>query len=72
MSLRSFSPRRLTDLRIRARLSRQELATATRYSWFTVYGWERGKFAPSVESLARIADALGCPIDALFTDEESK
>ena len=68
---RHFSPRRLTELRERrAHLSRQELATATRRSWFTVYGWERGTAVPSVEVLGRIADALSCSIDDLFTDED--
>lgn len=68
---RRFLPRRLTEERERAELSRQELATAARCSWYTVYGWERGKFAPSVKALAAIADALGCSIDDLFEETES-
>ena len=68
---RCFMPRRLTELRELAGISRQELATATRRSWFTVYGWERGTAAPSIEALARIADALGCRVDDLFEEAQS-
>ena len=33
----------------------------------TVTGWEAGRIRPSLDALARMAEALGCPVDDLFT-----
>jgi transcriptional regulator with XRE-family HTH domain len=63
---RRFQPYRLTELRTRAGKSREQLAAASRSSWWSVYAWESGKSAPSADNLARIADALDCRIDDLF------
>jgi transcriptional regulator with XRE-family HTH domain len=68
---RRFSSHRLRKLREAAGLSRQDLADATRRSWFSVYGWERGTAAPSIEALARIPSALDCKHDDLFEETES-
>lgn len=66
---RRFSPLRLIEERERVGKSRQDLADATRRSWWSVYGWERGSAAPPANTLARIADALECRIDDLFVEE---
>jgi DNA-binding XRE family transcriptional regulator len=69
---RRFQHSRLTELRTRAGKTREQLAAASRSSWWSVYAWESGKSAPNADHLARIADALNCRIDDLFTAETSE
>ena len=64
---RTFDPERLKAARRARHLTAEQLATATGRAYPTVTGWESGRIRPSLEALARVADALGCPVDDLFT-----
>jgi transcriptional regulator with XRE-family HTH domain len=58
--------KRIAQLRIAAGLSQEALAAKSRYSTEFISLVERGKNAPSVAGLARIAKALGVEIKELF------
>ncbi|MGW5743830.1 helix-turn-helix domain-containing protein [Amycolatopsis sp. NPDC003861] len=63
---RQFSGRRLRDERTAAGLTPEHLAIRIDRSVFAVHSYERGAANPSVAVLARLADVLDCPTDALF------
>ncbi len=67
--LRRFSPPQITKHREAAGLTRQQFANRIGRSWWTVYGYEVGKYAPTADGLAEIAHALECSIDDLFAEE---
>ena len=57
---------RLYRARVRARLSQQQLADKARTSKSTVSRLENGKAAAEVETLHRLAEALGLPVEDLM------
>jgi transcriptional regulator with XRE-family HTH domain len=65
--LRQLDGTRITSARIARHLSREQLAVAVGRSYHSVAAYESGKITPPANTLANIADALGCDIDALFT-----
>lgn len=57
---------RVEHFRIRANLSRQELADAVGVHYQTVGYIERGEYAPTLALALRMAEALNCSIEQLF------
>lgn len=58
----------LKELRRAAGLSQRELADALGVSYTAVNKWELGRSWPAAPMLPRLASALGCSIDELYTD----
>ena len=64
---------RIEDLRIRANLSRQELAEAVGVHYQTIGYIERGEYSPSLVLALRIASVLGASVEEIFwLDEEQE
>jgi transcriptional regulator with XRE-family HTH domain len=64
-----FSPSRLKDLREAAGLTRTQVASFARRSEQSVWLWERGKVTPSIDTLERVASALGCSVTDFFIED---
>ena len=60
-----FSADALRAARLRAGLTRAEVAQRARVSEATVKGWEIGERAPKASSQARLAEVLGVAFEAL-------
>lgn len=58
---------RIEEHRMRAGLSRQELADAVGVHYQTVGYLERGEYAPSLALALRIAHLVGEPVENLFS-----
>lgn len=58
--------RNLKNMRNAKGLSQAELAEIVECSPYSIYDWEKGRFAPSAVYLPKMADVFGCTIDALF------
>ena len=56
---------RIRELRIRARLTQQQLGEQLGVSAVAVGKWERGQTQPDIRSLTRMADIFGTTIDDL-------
>ncbi len=65
-----FSPNRLKTLREHAGLTRTAVAYVAGRSEQSVWLWERGKVAPSVETLERVASLLGVAVGDFFEEAE--
>ena len=67
-----FDGARLRARRKELRLTREELARFTGRSYSTIVSFELGEFRPSIASLERLCDALGCTPDTFFapTDDD--
>lgn len=61
-----ISSERLHDARVRARLSREQLAVATGRCRQTVDLWERGRVQPPPRIVGLIAAALEVDVDELY------
>jgi len=74
VDLRPAFSRRLRTLREQAGLSQEELAERADLHWTYVSGMERGRRNPGLNTLARLARALGLPIETLLTgvDEQAR
>jgi transcriptional regulator with XRE-family HTH domain len=57
---------RIRDARLAAGLLQADLAARVGVTQATVSDWERGRFAPRLEQLGRIADALGVAAETLL------
>jgi transcriptional regulator with XRE-family HTH domain len=60
---------RLRELRSKATKSREELAQASGLARGTIRDYEQGKRKPTLESAAKLADALGVSVDELVKDD---
>ena len=60
----------LAQARMAAGMTQGQMAAALGCSQKDVSRWERGVHSPRVDVLIKMADVLGCPIDALI--EKSK
>ena len=54
--------------RRRANIRQVELASAMNVNQSTISMWESGSSAPAADKLPKLAQILGCTIDALFAD----
>ena len=61
---------RLEQLRVKAGISRQELADAVGVHYQTVGYIERGEYLPSLVLALRIAKTLGTKVEKIFAIEE--
>lgn len=61
----------LKKIRENRKMSQRSLANFMGVSPAAVAQWETGANSISTENLIKLADALGCTIDALFGREES-
>lgn len=68
---RYFSGPRLREARKSTGLSPEHLAISIKRSSYTIREYEMGRVAPSVATLAAIADTLGVKVDDLLEEEES-
>lgn len=59
-------------LRIDAHLSQAELAEKVFVTRSAVALWETGRSSPTSDRLPALAQALGCSIDNLYTEEEKE
>lgn len=57
--------------RERCQLTQQQLAARARIHRTYISDIERGARNPSIDSIKRIADALGAPVSLLFTEAET-
>lgn len=57
---------RITELREAAGLTKTELSQAMGVDLAAVHRWETGTAMPRAEKLPKLADLLGCSIDALY------
>lgn len=65
---RRFSGARLRQVREAAGLRREHLAVRIDRSVPSIADYERDRYVPATPVLCRLADALGCPVDALLVD----
>ena len=70
--LRGFDRSALIAVRTRRNLNPGELARLADVSTAAVYNWERGTASPSVDTLARVAQALGVPVAELVPIPEDE
>ena len=64
-----FDGNTVRSLRVKKGCRREQLAVATGRSLQTIWRWERGSAIPTVDDLARLADALDAPLDAFFVND---
>lgn len=62
----------LKRLRVEKGFSQCEFGLLVGVNQSAVASWERGATYPSADRLPRIAKALGCTIDELFSAEEKE
>lgn len=62
---------RLVSLRADAGISRYQLSKLTGIAATQLAQYEKGKTVPSIESLSKIVDALGCTLPEFFNDGSS-
>jgi putative transcriptional regulator len=62
-------PNRIAELRVRADLSRAELAERVGVNPQTIGYLERGEYNPSLALAFRLADLFGLTIEQIFTRE---
>lgn len=56
----------IKNLRLAAKLTQHQLGAAVGVSQVAVSAWESGAAYPSAALLPRLAETLGCSIDALY------
>lgn len=69
-TLRSDFGRRLRQIRRRKDLTQEQIAAITGLSVEFISSIERGRNAPSFETIEKLAKVLDTPIDALFQFDE--
>lgn len=62
-------PQKLKTVRIKLRLSVYELSEMSGVSPGTIYRYERGGNQAQMGAICKIADALGCDLKDLLTDD---
>ena len=66
---RTFSGKRLRDLRERAGYSREHVAVAIKRTWHSIYQFERDELKPGREAQEQLAALLDVPIDAFYVED---
>lgn len=62
--------KRIKHLRLDKKWTQASLAEAIGCESMTVSRYERGEYAPSIEMLGQIGDALGVGVDAFFANQD--
>lgn len=60
---------RIKEIREARGMTRKQIADAVGVSEVAVYYWENGRQKPSADKLPKLAELLGCTIDALYGRE---
>jgi transcriptional regulator with XRE-family HTH domain len=63
----SFDPQRLRSVRLARGFTADQAAVAAGRTTSAYYKYERGEIAPTLASLCRLADVLGCEVGELFS-----
>jgi DNA-binding XRE family transcriptional regulator len=63
---RTFSGKRLRELREASGYSREQVAVAIHRTWHSIYQFERDELKPGREAQEALADLLGCSIDDFY------
>jgi putative transcriptional regulator len=63
---------RVKDLRVAREWTQEELADAVGVSRQSIISIERGRYVPSLPLALLLACAFNCPVEAIFTLENSK
>lgn len=58
----------IQNLRVRKKLTQEQLATILKIDRSTIAKWETGEAMPRADKLPEIAKALDCTIDDLFKE----
>ena len=58
----------LAEARKKAQIRQADLAASMNVKQSTVSMWESGMVSPAADKLPKLAQILGCTIDALFAD----
>lgn len=66
MSVKKLFGQRLVYLRVKCKISQEELAWRVDVSVMTIRRWEHGEYGPEFNKLEKIAQALGVEIRDLF------
>jgi len=66
VSAKKLFGQRLVQLRVRCKISQEELAYRVGVSVMTIRRWEHGDYGPEFDKLEKIAQALGVRIRDLF------
>lgn len=61
---------RIKEFRLKAGLTQSELAEKLGIPYQSIGQWERGLRSPKIETLQKIASALGVPLSQLLTQNE--
>ena len=61
----------LKALRLKSGLSQKQVANFLNVSAQSVSKWEKGESLPSIEFLPKMAECLGCDINAFFVKEDA-
>jgi DNA-binding XRE family transcriptional regulator len=69
---RAFDRKRLRAARRDLRLNQRQFADLVGCSWHSITAYERGARTPLADTLVRIADTLGMPIDEFFSDKAQR
>lgn len=69
--MQRFDGRELRRLREASGKSPEQLALACRRSAQTIHLYERSRISPPSDVVGILADELGCPAGALFSDQEA-
>lgn len=64
-----FVPKQLQSAREKAGLTRAQVATLAKLTEDAIWRIETARREPKVNTLAAIADSIGCPMDNLFRKE---
>ena len=59
---------RIRELRLKAALTQDDLALQMKVDRTSVTKWECGAGLPTADKLPKLAQVLGCTIDALFEE----
>ena len=59
----------MTKIRKEKKLSLEKLSNLSGISTTTIYNWENGHYAPTLESISNVIEAMGCELTIITKDE---
>lgn len=70
MDFKEIIPVWLIELRLKAKLSQEELAAEIGVSRSAIRGWETGEYLPNAYALIRLSDFYGVSVDFILGRDE--